>query len=214
MPVAATAATAVGGLVGMHDPVSGAVTAGSAAALIEVFRSERKNRVEHFASSLGGQIRPDTLATSLASSSRLRDIFIEAVDAAMSSDWTMKRVLLARSVARAANDGGRIDVEAMLIRAARNVENVHAQLLAYIDANRAEGDQAGRVVGGVKPSELAERFGPDPVPINAALGVLGGEGLALNVGLGTFDSVEAWGPTDFGKAFLQWLEDAEAPSTE
>jgi hypothetical protein len=206
--------SAAAAFLAQHDPVTGAVVAGYATVILEAYRAEHLKRLRHFRGALDKVLSPEELMNRLLASPRLQDVLITAIQAAQASDWPAKRILLARAVARAATDDSAIDIEMALVRTTASVETVDARLLVHLEIDAGQPGQEGRVVGGVKPEELRERFSANPAPIYASLAVLSGQGLATNVGLGTFDSVEAWGVTPYGAIFLEWLREAEAADSE
>jgi len=190
------------------------VVAGLAEALKDTFRRDREARLAEMGDVITEGIPAERVAQALLDSSRLRSLFIDAVQSALATDWHAKRILLGRAVARAVLDDARIDVEQMLVRTAQAVEPAHARVLDLqrTPPTRSPEDKE-RMADSWHKDEITDRLQLEPDVIDALIAPLLSTAAAEDAGIGTYGGLRGvWRLTNWGNHFLDWLRDAEESS--
>ncbi|MGH9076498.1 MAG: hypothetical protein ACRDY0_03440 [Acidimicrobiales bacterium] len=130
----------------------------------------------------------------LKDNERLRDLLVQAAEAARRTAWQAKRVVLGRVVGQAVVDDAQVDESAALVAALASLEPPHVRYLTLIAGGQWR--EGAPVPDGARPAE------PVPEPYRAALIAHG------LVDANTYDGVIG-SDTPFGHRLLGWLRDAE-----
>ena len=152
------------------------------------------------------RLSDDQLSELVAAYPRLAELVDRSWHSASTSADPGKRRLLACVVVRALADhldDAAIDAAPILARAVDNLDPIHIEMLGLVAHPTANIGWTRDQLGAAAP-----RYGDLMVP---TLMTLSREGLIENRGAGTYDGVEAWKLTRFGRRLIAYLPDAGLP---
>jgi hypothetical protein len=135
----------------------------------------------------------------LTESPRLRDMFVEAADAARQTDWEAKRLTMARVVAHAMTDDADVDYDAALLSTLIALEAVHFRYLARIEVEVPMPPLSGHPVPEPYKSRLIAQGVVQTGSGNMFTGAGGSEIVSIS---------------DFGAQLLAWVRSVEPPGQE
>lgn len=169
------------------------------------------------AGTAAGFENPEDFARVVTDSAGLHDVVVRGMSAAAATASPWKLRLLARALANAASDDANLELDALIVRTAEDVDSAHVQVLARFSWSR-------RQLGLSDSDEPMESF--NDTQIEMAMGDQFGAGLrAMLAGLvrhglvlqrsssggslgGGGSGTMNWSITEYGRAFLEVLREA------